>query len=324
MFWSSFLPSFLPPSFILFQVTKKAGRAASFPAIELPERIMMYPDLDEMVSYMATRYRIDVKSLYLYNDYVQGVYPRYIKMMDYMIKGTGGWPQVFPALGIKSILVIGATGMIGSRIVCEVALRGHRVVRASRNFPAKSQAELFAKKIEPFLDVKLDANDTASIVKALDGIDVVVCALGPARVVPEGTKATPLVDTWKAIVAACSETGKRVIFVGGAGSLLVEGKKIIDYDWFPEAIKNEARQHVEALEYLKSLSMFSGGNWTVATPPKMIQPGMKTGKVVSGYDDSVGDQISAEDFAAAVVDEIEAEKYKNTRFTVANENIKSA
>ena len=48
--------------------------------------------------------------------------------------------------------------------------------------------------------------------------------------------------------------------------------------------------------------------------------GRKTGKYLSGYDDPVGDNISAEDFAVAVVDEVEAENYKNTRFTVANEN----
>ena len=233
---------------------------------------MMYPDVEEMVNYMATRYNVDVKSLYMYNDYMQGVYPRYNKMMGYMIKNTGGWPQVFPALGLKNVLVIGATGMVGSRIVNELAIRGHKVVRASRKFPAKTQTELVSAKVVPFLDVKLDANDTASIVKALDGIDVIVCALGPARVTPQGAKATPLIDTWKAIVAACNETKTRVIFVGGAGSLMLDGKKVIEHDWFPEAIKNEAGQHVEALEYVKGLSMFSGSNWTVATPPKFIQP----------------------------------------------------
>ena len=76
----------------------------------------MYPDVEEMVNYMATRYNVDVKSLYMYNDYMQGVFPRYNKMMGYMIKNTGGWPQVFPALGLKNVLVIGATGMVGSRI----------------------------------------------------------------------------------------------------------------------------------------------------------------------------------------------------------------
>ena len=304
-------------------MTKKAGKDASFPAIELPDRVIMYPDLDEMIDYMATRYKVDVKSLYMYNDYIQGVFPRYTKMLGYTIKNTGSWPKAFSALGLKNVLVIGATGMVGSRIATELALRGNKVVRATRKFPTAATVPL-SGKLEPFMDVKLDANDSASITKAIEGIDVIVCAMGPARVVPEGTKAVPLVETWKTLLAACTEGGKRVIFIGGAGSLLINGKKIIDQDGFPEAIKNEAGQHVEALEHLRSLSMFSGSNWTVLTPPRMIQPGKKTGVYITGNDELVGDNISAEDFAVAVADEVASEKYKNKRFTVAYENATSA
>ena len=287
-------------------VAKKTGQNAQFPALELPDRIIMYPDMDGMVDYLAKYHKVDISSLYLYNDYVTGVYVRYGKLMGYCIKNVGGWPQVFPTLGFKNLLIIGATGVIGSCIVKEAASRGHKVFRACRKFP---------QKLEPFSDIILDANDAESIVKVLDGKDVVICALGPSR---KDSTAPPLAETWKAIMNACNEKKKRAIFVGGAGSLLVDGKRIVDGDNFPESIKNEANQHCDALEYLRTLSTWGNNNWTVLTPPKMIQPGEKSGKFVLGQDTLVGDSISTEDFAVALMDEVQNENYKNARFTVAS------
>ena len=54
------------------------------------------------------------------------------------------------------------------------------------------------------------------------------------------------------------------------------------------------------------------------SPAPMIAPGQRTGVYRVGSDSPIGDAISAEDFAVAIVDEIEKPAHTGTRFTVAN------
>ena len=108
-----------------------------------------------------------------------------------------------------------------------------------------------------------------------------------------------------------------LVFVGGAGSLLQApgGALQMDSPHFPEFIKNEARQHVDALAMVRAV----GGDvaWTVPSPPPMIQPGTRTGKYQAGGDVILGMAISAEDFAVAAVDEIDNAAHDKERFAVA-------
>ena len=50
----------------------------------------------------------------------------------------------------------------------------------------------------------------------------------------------------------------------------------------------------------------------------MIAPGQRTGVCRVGSDSPIGDAISAEDPAVAIVDELEKLAHTGTRFTVAN------
>jgi uncharacterized protein len=50
----------------------------------------------------------------------------------------------------------------------------------------------------------------------------------------------------------------------------------------------------------------------------VIAPGQRTGTYTLGEDSPAGTQISAEDFAVALLDEIERPTHHERRFTVAN------
>jgi uncharacterized protein len=62
--------------------------------------------------------------------------------------------------------------------------------------------------------------------------------------------------------------------------------------------------------------------WTYFSPPALIEPGERTGKFRLGKDQLVADdkgqsRISAEDYAIALVDELESPKHVRGRFTAA-------
>lgn len=61
-----------------------------------------------------------------------------------------------------------------------------------------------------------------------------------------------------------------------------------------------------------------GIDWTMLSPAPMIAPGQRAGIYRVGSDSLIGDAISAEDFAVAIVDELEKPAHTGTRFTVAN------
>jgi uncharacterized protein len=104
--------------------------------------------------------------------------------------------------------------------------------------------------------------------------------------------------------------------VGGAGSLLVDGKRLLDDPGFPEIYLAEARIGAESLDYLRGLS--EDVDWTYISPAPLIQPGERTGAYHLATDSPAGESISAEDYAVALLDEIEKPAHRRRRFTVAS------
>ena len=282
-------------------VRDKCNGQASFPAMELSGRILQMNDVDEMVEFLAEKHGTDVKSLYTFNDYCTGVFPRYRMMLGRVIAEVGGWANAFPTIGIRKVLVLGASGMVGSSLAHEAALRGHQVTCASRKG-----------------GVQVDANDSDALAKVLENMDVVIVALGPSR--KKDDNAPKLEATYQSIVAACKSTSTRAMFVGGAGSSMVApGQMVIDLPGFPDFLKNEAMQHVEALAYLRTLD--DSIRWMSLTPPQMIEPGKRTGKYRMGKDDLISaednsSRISTEDFAVAMLDILAKDENENGRITV--------
>lgn len=271
-----------------------------FPAVEIEGQdiIQFTDDVDHIVAHLAKMFNVDVSTLYVYNHYIEGVFPRYKAMLGATIKAAGGWPQAFPSVGVYRILVLGASGMVGSRISKEAKLRGHFVTGASRKG-----------------DVQVDANSSESLVKAIKKVDcqVLVVAMGPSRTDPDAPK---LVETYKSIIAAARETNVKVFFVGGAGTLLARegGPLQMEVPEFPDFVKPEAQAHLDALEYLRTVDDVV---WTSLAPAPMIQPGERTGAYKLGSEVIIGFTISAEDYAVAALDEIANPKNEKKRFACA-------
>ena len=203
------------------------------------------------------------------------------------------------------IAVIGGTGMVGSRIVAEAAARGHQVTAVSRKGDAVQ-----SDNVTP---LRADASDTEALQKLATEHDVIVSAIGPSRE-PKGDPST-FADTLVSLATAVASS--RLVVVGGAGSLLAApGVRLVDTPEFPPIYKTESLAGADSLAALKALP--NAGEWTYISPPPVIAPGEHTGHYVVADDTIAGDTISAEDYAVALVDEIETPTHTGRRFTVAN------
>ncbi len=195
------------------------------------------------------------------------------------------------------IAVYGATGMIGSRIVEEARTRGLDVTRISRRAGTGG--------------LEGDAADHAFAARVAADHDVVVSAIGPNRTADDGDAFARSVDT---LVDTLGD--KRLVVVGGAGSLEVDGTALVDTPDFPDEYKSEARKTAAVLQSLRETP--AAVDWTYLSPAPLIAPGERTGSYKLGDNSPAGDRISAEDYAVALVDEIEKASHRRARFTVAN------
>jgi putative NADH-flavin reductase len=200
------------------------------------------------------------------------------------------------------IAVYGATGMIGSRVVTEALARDHEVTGITRT-GGEQPADVRA--------IQGDAGDVDLAKRIASEVDVVVSAIGPSRT---GGDRREYLGQLSNLAETVGDA--RLLVVGGAGSLVVDGKRLVDNPNFPDAYKAEALIAAEALEYVRGLG--DGVDWTFFSPAPVIAPGERTGTYKVGADSPAGDSISAEDFAVALLDEIEKPAHRRKRFTVAH------
>ena len=205
------------------------------------------------------------------------------------------------------IFLLGASGMIGSRILAEAVARGHQVVAGARN-PARIAA---AKGVTA---VAVDANDEAALTALAVEADVIVTALAPRST---GDAMTEAATAATAVMAAAAASGKRLVMVGGAGSLtLPDGSPVLPH--VPEIYRAEAA----ALKAVRDRLAASTLDWTFFSPAGVIAPGERTGVFRVGgsvlLSDAAGEsRISAEDYAVAMVDELETPAHRRGMMTVA-------
>lgn len=199
------------------------------------------------------------------------------------------------------VALIGASGAAGSRILKELSNRGHLVTGIARS-PEKIVS------LRGVTAVKADVFDKDALTGALRGHDVVVSAVHFTA-----SDAQTLVDAVRAAGV------KRYIVVGGAGSLeIAPGKRLVDQPDFPAAYKAEATKGAEFLDLLRA--SVSDLDWSFLSPSAMFVPGERTGTFRLGHDQLLaneqGSSISFEDYAIALVDEIEHPRHVRQRFTV--------
>lgn len=211
------------------------------------------------------------------------------------------------------IALIGATGQIGQHVLTEALNRGHQVtaiVRHPEKLPV--HARLSA--------VKGSAYDTAALASQLKGFDAVISAFNPGW--SDADIAGNQIKGTDSIIAATKQAGvKRLLVVGGAGSLKVPGSDIdvVDTPEFPAEWKDAARAVRETLNHLRTEKEL---DWTFLSPAAHIEPGERTGRFRLGGDELLVDakgesRISLPDYAVALVDELESPQHLRQRFTLA-------
>ena len=199
------------------------------------------------------------------------------------------------------IAVYGASGMVGSRIAAEAVARGHQVTGISRGGTST---------VDGVTARAGDASDPGLAAEVAGEHDAVVSALGPSRTEPDEGR---FLRTIQNLVDSLGDA--RLVVVGGAGSLEVDGVRLVDLPDFPAAYKPESLASAEVLEYLRGLP--DGPDWTYVSPAPEIGPGERTGSYRVALETPAGDRISAEDYAVAILDEIENPQHRRVRFTVA-------
>ena len=213
------------------------------------------------------------------------------------------------------IVLFGVTGNVGRRVAAEALSRGHEVVGVVRDPGAVAASDPRVRL------VKGDATNVDSVAEIVKGADAVVSAISP-RPNARGLAAPSLVANARAVIAGLRRAGvKRVLFVGGAGSLEVApGQQLVDQPGFPEAYRAEALEGREALAVWRREA--GGLDWTFLSPAAEIAPGERTGRYRTTGDhflvDAAGKSfITFEDYAVAVLDELENPRHVGRRFGVA-------
>ena len=211
-----------------------------------------------------------------------------------------------------NIVVFGATGMIGSRVVAEAASRGHSVTAVSRSgrLPEGAAGDVTA--------AGGDASDPVQVAELVKGADAVGAALAPPR---DGTDPrAPFVQLYTDFLSGVRDGGAPLtVIAGGAGTLQVApGRRLVDQPGFPDAYKPEALAQGDLLDALRADDSLP--TWTYISPAPEIGPGERTGEFRLGVGDEIlpgASRISAEDYAAAFVDELESGTHPRQRLSVA-------
>ncbi|WP_160035078.1 NAD(P)-dependent oxidoreductase [Paenibacillus sp. An7] len=207
------------------------------------------------------------------------------------------------------LIIFGASGTIGQAILQEALRRKHEVTAVVRNrFKLNEKHDLLTI-------VEGDLLSPDSIAELVKDHEVVISAYGPKFGAEQ-----ELIEVARALVEGLHKGGvERLIVVGGAGSLMTdEGIPLMETPGFPEEVKPLAIAHQDAYQIYQESDL----DWTYLSPASTIEPGIRTGNFRIGTDRLVVDEdgqsrISVEDYAVALLDEVDDPYFSGSRFTVA-------
>ena len=215
---------------------------------------------------------------------------------------------------MKKVSVIGATGFVGKQVVKELSDRGYAVIAIARDITKVEQAANVTA-------ARGDVNNIEELSKILEGSDAVINTFNPGWTNPN------LYDDFlngsKNIEKAVEKSGvKRLITVGGAGSLFIGDQQLVDGPDFPADIKPGA---LAARDYLNEIKKNDTLDWAFFSPALEMHPGtagVRKGSYRTALDNPVFDEngrsiLSVEDVAVALVDELEQNNFVKQRFTAA-------
>lgn len=213
------------------------------------------------------------------------------------------------------IALIGATGFVGSNLLNEALNRGHQVTAIVRD-PAKLTVQN-----DNLTVVTGDATQVEELANQLVGHDVVLNSFNAGWGNPN--LYNDFLAGCRAIEAATEKSGvKRLVTIGGAGSLYIKGEQLVEGPQFPQEYKAGA---LAARDYLNELKTNNSLDWTFFSPAIEMHQGISTGRTGQyrlGQENPVFNEegrsvLSGEDLAVVILDELEQSKHIRQRFTAA-------
>lgn len=211
-----------------------------------------------------------------------------------------------------NIIIFGAAGEVGSRIVREAINQGHEVTAVVRR---QGQTNLFGDGVKVVFG---DVSEPGVVETIAVGHDLIISAVRPSS----GQEEMMPVLTRKLLQAA-AKIDVPIMLVGGAARLKLpdgSGHTVLSSpDFLPDSVIHIAKacfaQYQACLQEDKA-------KWIYATPPAMLSPGIRTGQYRFGDEVLITDTegrsaISMEDFACAVLSQIGADRGYQRSFTAA-------
>ena len=213
------------------------------------------------------------------------------------------------------VALIGASGFVGKAILNELVSRGNEVIAIARDTAKiESNDDLVTK-------IAVDVLETEKLAAALKGADAVVSAFNAGWTNPNLYNDT--VEGANAIQEAVKASGvKRYIFIGGAGTLQIDGHQIVDGPDFPAEYKRGA---TAVRDYFNTLKQEKELDWLFFSPAIEMHQGItigRTGKYRLGKTSPVFNEegrsiLSVEDLAIVIADELENNTHHQEQFTAA-------
>ncbi|MDN3588156.1 NAD(P)H-binding protein [Pedobacter aquatilis] len=213
------------------------------------------------------------------------------------------------------VAVIGASGFVGKALVNELVNRGNEVIAIARD------TEKIENNDDKVTKVSVDVLDTEKLAAAINGADAVVSAFNPGWANPNLYNET--FAGAKAIQAGVKASNvKRFIFIGGAGTLQIDGNQLVDGENFPKDIYPGASA---VRDYFNILKEEKGLDWLFFSPAIEMHPGItigRTGKYRLGKTSPVFNEegrsiLSVEDLSIVLADELENNAHHQEQFTAA-------
>lgn len=214
---------------------------------------------------------------------------------------------------VKKVVLIGASGFVGSALLKEALNRDFEVTAVVRH-PEKINIQNENLRIK-----KADVSSLEEVYEVCKGADAVLSAYNPGWNNPKIYEET--IEVYLTIIDGVKKAGvNRFLMVGGAGSLFIApGIRLMDSGEVPENLL----PGVKALGdfYLNFLMKEKEVDWVFFSPAADMRPGVRSGRYRLGKDDMIVDivgnsHISVEDYAAAMIDELEYPKHHQERFTI--------
>ena len=209
------------------------------------------------------------------------------------------------------LIVFGANGALGRRLVMECLERGLEVTAAVRDI---SRFEGVAREVKV---VAADATNPDAVAAVAAGHDEALSA------VTQHSHPEVLVAVAQSLLDGLSAAGvARLVVAGGAGSLYVsDGVRLMDTPDFHDDWKPEAQAQADALDTYRAAE--TDVDWSYVSPGALLEPGERTGEYRVGDDhlltsDDGHSRISMEDFAIAMIDEAVEPQHSRNRFTAAH------